>query len=407
MKRDNLSEVMKWVFIIGSIGGFVVWACLFLSDINGLQRRIFFYDTNDWFMDFYNTVYYAVGKTPYSWGWLPARNYLPLSYMILYPFTFLFQYDVEDWGTSYAARYSQLSAVAGAVFLVVSFGVLFYFLYKKIEGKEFEKIMTIVALFCSSVVIYNFDRANEQILVTGLLFGYFILYKKDSIYLRHLAYILLAISAAMKLFPAIFGVLLIYEKKYKDALLAIGYGLAFAILPFFWLEGGFGENFFLFLNALKLHAQAYTGGSLGWNAQTIFNVSYNFLILPYVALVFALLLANKLKCEWKKNLLLTLSVIMTSGQQGFYCLLFLFFAIVLFLNDTHQKCDWWYLIGFLIILSPIQYELSNVALLINNDTLINSICIIMYVALFVEGFIVAIKSERKDKEKVVLQKKTS
>ena len=94
-----------YLFSILTLGLFLFWYVLFARDPNGSQSNVFFSNATDWFMDYFNTVYMTVGKSPYTWGYLPARNYLPIAYLLLYPASFLFEYDIEDVSTSYDASY--------------------------------------------------------------------------------------------------------------------------------------------------------------------------------------------------------------------------------------------------------------------------------------------------------------
>ena len=127
MSKKN---IFWFVFVLATLGAFVIWGIRFICDTEGIQSQIFFADHNDWFMDLFNPVYFSVDKSPYSWGWRPARNYLPFAYMIVYPLRWLYPYDREDAATAYEARYSQYSSIAACAFFIISFGMLFYLLYK-------------------------------------------------------------------------------------------------------------------------------------------------------------------------------------------------------------------------------------------------------------------------------------
>ncbi len=128
---------------------FFSWFILLLLDKNGLQRRVLFAGTNDWFMDFYNTVHFSAERKPYLWGNLADKTYLPLAYVLLYPFSLLYDYDIANWETTYGARYTQLLGICGGVYLTVSFGLLFYTLYKAFTKKESEilKVSILISLF--------------------------------------------------------------------------------------------------------------------------------------------------------------------------------------------------------------------------------------------------------------------
>ena len=169
-----MKKKFVWTFIFFNLFLFAIWFFLFTRDVNGIQNKLFFIDHNDWFMDFYNVVFWSVDLHPYDWGWLAARNYLPVAYLLYYPFTKLFPYSVENGDLAYEARYSQYTAIAACMVITISFMILFYCLYKAGKMDERVKIGLIAVLLLSAPTIFSFDRANMIILVAGLLFGFFL-----------------------------------------------------------------------------------------------------------------------------------------------------------------------------------------------------------------------------------------
>ena len=289
-------------------------------------------------------------------------------------------------------------AIVGAVYLVISFGSLFYCLYKACKGKEIEKLGILMVLFCSGITMFSFDRANTIIISTALNCVFFLTYNSDKKYLKHIGFICLAISAALKLFPALFGVLLLYKRRYKDALFAIFYGLTIALLPCLWVEGKVMDNNRAFIYAVKSHTELYAGGSLGLSANMFFKEkSLNNGILPIIICFFTVIVAKSVKNEWKQILLLSLAIILTSGQQAWYCLLAIFYPIVLFLNesDSDKKINWVFLVGFIIILSPLQFNYTVGGLVFTSRRVINTVCVFMYIYLVIESGITFIKDCRQ------------
>lgn len=225
-RKISKKGIIKSIFIIVSLILFFVWFYCLMIDNNGLQRKVLFYDTNDWFMDFFNTIYYTVGRSPYSWGALCDRNYFPIVYLLLYPFSFFFNYDTQVWATTYEARNTQLLGICGGVFLTVSFGMLFYGLYKAIGEKENEasKLLILASLFFSAITLSSFDRGNLWTITVALIFIFFLTYKSKNKQYKNIGLFSLVVASVFKIFPAIFGVVLLYEKKWKDAIIAIIWG---------------------------------------------------------------------------------------------------------------------------------------------------------------------------------------
>ena len=339
-------------------------------------------------MDFYNTVYYAIGRTPYTWGWLPARNYLPLAYLIVWPFSFLYPQSISSEALRYGAREYQLPAISGAFFLVFSFLFAFWFLSRMTEGRNREKAGILLSLLLSAVSLYNFDRANQIILTAGLVAAYLLLLDSPKALYRHAGLLCLATAAVLKLFPAFFGVLLLFRKRWKDVLWLALYTFLLAFLPFFWLEGGLGENLQGYWNALQAHAKEYVGGYYGLSAQTVLFKLPVPDAVSYVIAVGAAFLSFRLKKRWKQLLLITLAVLLASNQQSYYTFIFLFIPVVLFLNEeTHSVWDLLYLAGFLLILTPVQFCTNFHRLLLSNPEVTNTAALLMYLALILEALV--------------------
>ena len=223
-----------------------------------------------------------------------------------------------------------------------------------------------------------------------LVFVYYYLLDSNSVYLRNIGLFCLSLASALKIFPAIFGVLLLHRKRYKDALLCGCYGIFLAIVPFFWLKGDFFENVWAYMAALKAHAVVFSEGNIGLGAPLLFlgGTSIPQSILCAITVIAALLSVN-IGREWKKILLISLSFMLCSGQQGFYCLIILFLPIVLFLNDEiHVITDWGYLAGFVAILIPLQFSLFEG--MINNIRMTNTICVSMFIVLFFQAAYIGI-----------------
>ncbi len=380
-KKTDFSLLFFLILLIT----FTAFAFIGITDKNSCQEKVFFFDKNNWFMDFYNTVYYTVDRTPYTWGWLPARNYLPFSYLILYPFSFLYPYDVNNWDTAYLSRYSQYSAIGGCAFITASFLLLFYVLYKAMNNNtEHKKIGILIGLFLSGITIFNFDRANEIVLSAALLFMFLLTYKSENRCYNHLGYICLAMSAALKLFPAVFGILLIYDKKYKDAIITVIYGLIFAVIPFFWLSGSFFDNIAAFINNLKIHSETYFGSGYGFSNYGL-PAFFQKCKIPYIFLVISLFVSKYLKKDWQRYLLLSLAIILTSGQQEYYCLIYLFYPIVLFLNEKQNFVNIVYVFILGLLLMPLQYDFSFLSHTVNNNSINNLILLIVYISLIIYG----------------------
>lgn len=363
MNRKNIerngAKILTCMFSSLIILSCIATLVLLTINTNGEQRKILFSDTNDYFMDFFNTINHVVGKTPYTWGGVQDRVCAPLWYMLMYPFTFWYDYETNG---PYLARTDQLAMFSYVIFGVISLYAFWAITSRTIEQKAFEKNILLISFLCSAPMIFNYDRANLTIIAAAALFFFLHYYKSENICLRHGAYLALAVAAALKLFPAICGVLLLYEKRWKDSIIAVVYGLAVFFIPFLFLKGGF-DNISLWIHCVEEHEKAYLfRGSYGLFTHTIINMDTAVLIQKfcgYILLIVSLVIGIFVKENWKKILLLVCAMLLTSGQQEYYCGIYLIFPIIIFFNQSEIKKEHVvFTILFIIIMSPFRYTFS-------------------------------------------------
>lgn len=200
-------------------------------------------------MDFFNSIQYVKKKVPYTeleTVYPPLANllfyflykYIPVETADLIPETFD---DILNARATYAdMRVHQAPMMEFLCFVVAAL----FALYKEFQiilknSLVDEKMSERLAIaFCFPIgIIYSIERGNI-ILISLFLLLYFVRnYNSEDKIQKELALIALAVSAGLKLYPALFGILLIADKKYKEAARTIVYGIAAFVLPFFFFEG--------------------------------------------------------------------------------------------------------------------------------------------------------------------------
>ena len=385
---------------------FFAWLFLLLQDPGGSQRGILFIDSDDFFMDWFNTVYYAVGRIPYSWGVAEDRNYLPIIYMILYPFSKLYPYDISEGMSGngrYDARYEQLPMVGAVVFIIGSYLFLFYVLYRSCKRKEFVRLILLSILFLSGVSLNSIDRMNVQVLTSAFLFAFVYLCDREQLPERFntfLGLLCLAFSAVFKLFPAVFGILLMYKKRWKEAAVAVILGMALALLPFLWVNEPFLDSVSAYISGTSQHSSYMTIADFGFSTPMIRGllggVSVDFMqIVAVIMLILSVAGSGFVRSGWKRIALLSLPLILTSGQSGYYCLMFMFLPIVLFFNEEHNRLDVLYVFIFAIILSPLQRTAYIDGVAISAKGVINISLILLNIVLVADAVICKVYTDRR------------
>ena len=134
-----------------------------------------------------------------------------------------------------------------AIYLIVEF-LIFAFVVKRFLKKQSDKkiLITVILLTLSSCFAFGVIQcANIAFFVVILLLLAIDFKESNSKIKQELAMILIAIAAAIKIYPAVFGLLYIAEKKYKEAIRLIIYGILFFAVPFAFTGGIDGFNEFL------------------------------------------------------------------------------------------------------------------------------------------------------------------
>lgn len=133
------------------------------------------------------------------------------------------------------------------IYLIIGF-LLFAFIVRRFLKKQDDRkiLLTIILLTLSSCFAFGVIQcANIAFFVVILLLFAVDFRESDSKVKQELAMIFIAIAAAVKIYPAVFGLLYLSERKYKEAVRLIIYGILFFAVPFAFTGGIDGFNLFL------------------------------------------------------------------------------------------------------------------------------------------------------------------
>ncbi|MBQ9099531.1 MAG: DUF2029 domain-containing protein [Clostridia bacterium] len=283
---------------------------------------LFFIMGWDRFMDFFNSmrdVSLGVGAyTERSVIYPPMANLIFLAFSRLFPDSYL-STDFDDrmeW-VNYTASWVAVSVFITALALVLF--ALFYF-FGRHEKKRVNTLVAVCAI-CSVGVLSGLERANLAMLAIVCTLFYLFSLERDSKVLRELGLIALAFAFSLKLYPAVFGWLLITEKRYKEAVRCIIYALLMLILPSF----AFGGPICLWWIVKNLIRFSSWKSSGSFSAQT-------WMLAPYISYVFYAFLI------FSVGVFLAASLMRKDRERGFY-------------NSTHM-------VALLMALPSIQMSYS-------------------------------------------------
>ncbi len=213
---------------------------------------------------------------------------------------------------------------------------------------------------------------NPVYLVLCLLLVALLMKDSENRIIRELALIVIAIAAGFKIYPAIFGLLYLKEKRYKETGRLIVYGILFFFVPFLWFGGL--EGLRLFLQNLQLaNADTAQGmdiaglsvrifSAIGLGSQTAVLIGKGLSYL-YFALVMILFFVNPR--SWKTNLLLVSLMIIFLPSSHRYTLIYAVIPLTAFLNEmeeqkTYQLWDYAYALLFAMVFAfwPVPMYIS-------------------------------------------------
>lgn len=284
--NENTLSRLKWhdgELAIKLSSSIVIISTLLFIVINLVTRSAhlnsyFIPDWQDSFMDFFNTMECVRMGDPYY----ADANYPPLVFLL---FKVLYHIvipgDISNLsiprGEAFEMR-SYMPSVLMMILVYLACSLIIALCVRKMMKGQCSSVVDVfvVSVFVSGPFIFLLERGNVLLMAFSLVMLFFALKDSDKRWQRILGYVSLAAAASMKLYPAIFAILLLKEKRYKAFCLTTVLGIAFFILPFFFFEGASSISSF-FTGLLKSSSEQGARG---------FGLNYSFFNL--ISLILAM-----------------------------------------------------------------------------------------------------------------------
>ncbi len=390
-KHKLIHKYPQLVFsIVALLFILLYWFIMVITRGNWLNTY-YLNDYNDTYMDYYNmlaNLYDA--KHPYRFN----ANYPALCFLIWRVLFHIVPFIPESANSFFLRTYTPatLGYILCNVFLLI---YIYELLSHMISGKKITRLLLSVSIIFSGPFIFALERGNIILLSFAFTLSFCVLYNSDKKTYRILGYLCLSIAAAVKIYPALFGLLVIHKKRVRESILAVFIGIIVFLIPFFSFEGI--KSFKDFLHGI-LYANSLQGDiGMGYNFSLknltkIFSVIlghnfttyYPFLLIIMVCLCLALsLLSTK---EWQRSLGIILMIIWIPDFSYTYVLIFLFIPLIQFLNELQgtEISIKNLLIGFCFLLIQIplalptlaQYDIFNAKFPLTYPTLIINFAIV-------------------------------
>ncbi|MCM1121870.1 MAG: glycosyltransferase 87 family protein [Eubacterium sp.] len=348
---EQKQRVERIFFGIAVLNMVIVYVMLIVSKGNFLYK-LTYGESN--FCDFWSHIYRLL-TSPNIYATDADAIFPPLAYLFLkifaYPLSFKMGAETEIW---------DLSESGYGILMIVMYLLLFaWFLmiavhnYYKAGTFLKESVLLFILLF--SYLTWGFAIERGNLVLYAMVFLMLGLAFRDSSnkVLREISLICVAISAGFKLYPALFGLIWIAEKRYKEAGRLVLYGLAAFFVPFLFVD-----SFANYLSTFTqyLNKNDYSHASVWGLVFNMFgNNSYTQMLCRIVVAaiivwaVFALFMDG---VNWKTLTLLTATQTMILPEQYIYTYVFIMIPLVCFLNEAgRNKLDYLYAVLFAALFS--------------------------------------------------------
>ena len=323
----------------------------------------------DAYMDFFNTVMHITGNK-YDMGTNhyadPGATYPPLANLCFWLCGLLLPHGTRS-AHSLVIRASSYGAMM-YLWLVLTALILFFLLFAVQGIKGQGKYLLPVLVLFSPTFLFSYERGN--VIMIALLFSViFVLgYRSDNPFIRHLSYISLAIATAIKIYPVLFGLLLLREKNIKHIIQCVTYGILFFVFPFAFCGGITGLQYYIlnvtsaFGNYSATHGIFMLNyGNITMWLSDIFcgDVTYgqvlsSYTTYPLVALIVVCFFLTR--SHWKQLTALTLVQVLYPGFSHYYTGIFYAIPLFAFMHTEHtEKKDYVYAVFFSVLLAPYQF----------------------------------------------------
>lgn len=399
------------LFIIAFATTVVLHLYLMFSGYRDLQFRVYFSNMNDYMGDFLNVLRYICNRNPYYLieGGDPDRAYLPICYLILYPFTRLTEYQALDLQACWSTPAAMFSTVIYTL-LMVSF--LVWSLSQMCDRLKISKLFTIPVIF-SAILLHTIERGNLIIISAASIIWFLANYDSNVKWKRYLSCFMLAFSASIKVFPVIFGIMYLRKKMWREILISAGITVVLVITPFFFFAGGVSRIAQLYEN-VKISSIAFGNPQRPTERFGLGYLIYQYAInqgkeiedalilagigrkVEVVVGIIAIIMALLVKEQVIALILLSIGLLYIPANSGYYGGLYLTPFFLVFMADwiNNKWCRMLLWVYFLHFLTPLQYYVQG-EIQISNGNISNLMTFCALIITIVVAVVSFIKNRKK------------
>lgn len=352
-----------YVYLVASAVFLLISLLYFWINPNGFENVIM---TEFNFSDyFYHIIFSSMPDKTYGMSY--DACFPPLAYCFYYLLWKLRPVAVEgkeQWEQIKTEDNVMLVFVLVQILLAI---LLFYLItrYLKDESTEIQLLCTVLIICSYPYLGTSLQRGNSVAFVSMLIGFAWIFRKSDSKVLRELALLFIAVAAGFKIYPAIVGLIYVKEKRYKETIRLIFYGITFFFGPFIIYGGMTGLKNFIGLIVEREQKLPTIWGTVRGAANNVFMNIFGLepqLSVPIAIgietlfLIVCLIMLFYSKENWKMLFYLSMILIAYIPTNLMYTSVYLLPSFLGFLQEKrylneYDKIDGVYLAGYIVIFS--------------------------------------------------------
>lgn len=332
-KRRITPEILFFIVALLNIG--VMWLLLFIS--NGKAMYIMGYGESS-FVDFWAHIHRLLNYDS-LYGNLSDADAIfpPLAYCFLSLFARCVRYMSGATNIAITGYGMLVFSMYLLIFMTVFIQVLNY--NYKTDKKVVRIIMPFIFLFSYPFWGCAFERGNPVIYAMLFLYIGLALRNHPNKVLREISLICVAISAGFKIYPALFGLLWLAEKRYWEAFRLVIYGIIAFFLPFIFFGGMQGIVDYVGTFMRYVGKDIYSQTSILGNCILIFGEHGKQIgrIVVLIWMTWVVYYTFSEGITWKTITLLTSTQTIIIAESYVYTYVFIVIPCMFFLNYVNEK----------------------------------------------------------------------
>ena len=344
---------------------FLISIAVCIASNGNSSLEVIFAQGGDRFMDFCNHISYVRSpKEVYFTNYNAC--FPPLIYFLYYFFSLILTPDATVMFDAYATTSQAL--LLFIIYNVVIAILLTHGTYSLLKGccNDNLIILYILSIVLSYTYIFGIvERGNSALIALILLI--YAMYFNDSNekWKQELALILIALAAAIKIYPALFGIMYIKREKLCEAIRLVIYGLSFFLVPFLFFGGIRGFKQFI-ENQLTLQNGGYSGLGTISRICNYLNIPDKYIYIEILVAMILLIFAFASVAKWEKALTIVIMMMVLPKWSGGYMLIYpvlpmtLYFKELLENNYKIKKINYFQTVLFALIVNPIYFSLADI-----------------------------------------------